>query len=49
MRWTKDHDLILVKEILLFEPFNQKKRVQREEECGNKLQAALVDNVMMET
>ena len=25
MRWTKDHDLILLKEILLFEPYSQKR------------------------
>ena len=25
MRWTKDHDLILLKKILLFEPYSQKR------------------------
>ena len=25
MRWTKDHDLILLKEILLFEPYSQRR------------------------
>ena len=25
MLWTKDHDLILLKEILLFEPYSQKR------------------------
>ena len=25
MHWTKDHDLILLKEILLFEPYSQKR------------------------
>ena len=25
MRWTKDHDLVLLKEILLFEPYSQKR------------------------
>ena len=31
MRWTKDHDLILLKEILLFEPYSQKRGSP---ECG---------------
>ena len=28
MRWTKDYDLLLLKEILLFEPYSQKRRSQ---------------------
>ena len=50
MRWTKDHDLILLKEILLFEPYSQKRgsleRGRVWEQIAERLNGQRIDKIL---
>jgi len=53
MRWTKQHDLILLQEILMFEPFGQKKgspeRGRVWETISESLNGHIQDNITFHT
>ena len=41
MKWTKDHDIIFLRELLLFEPWNYKYGSKERENCWERISESL--------